>query len=134
MLFLNVWNVHLHRINIVKETDLSMFHLGAFLNFLLIATKWNLIQLNFIFGNLMMVSVSLFELFPVCPLLANVLIMHVMITEMAVFNSFQVMTLTSGLVSKITGLFHLCLSLIIFLYPKLELKMSCSVTQNIALI
>lgn len=34
MLFLNVYNVYLHRTNIVKETILSVFHLGSFLSFL----------------------------------------------------------------------------------------------------
>lgn len=115
---------------IVKETVLSMFHLGSFLDFL---DSWKmesnspyLCIWEFNDG----FSLSAWTFFSLSSL-SKVLLMHVMITEMAVFNSFQIMTIASGLVSEIIGLLHLCLSWLIFLFSKLELKMSCSAVQNI---
>lgn len=61
-----------------------------------------------------MVSASLLELFSVfCLLFSTALLMHIMVAEMAVFGSFQVKTLASGLVSEIIGSLHLRLSFLI---------------------
>lgn len=61
----------------------------------------------------MRIFVSLLELFSVFRLLSDILLMHILVTEMAIFRSFQIRTLAFGLISEIIGSLYLGLSFLI---------------------
>lgn len=61
----------------------------------------------------MRILVSLLELFSVFCLLSDSLLMHTLVTEMAIFRSFQIRTLAFGLISEIIGSLYLGLSFLI---------------------
>lgn len=75
--------------------------------------KRNQTHLPFVFGNLMMVSASVGNFAVFHLRLSNIFLMHIMVTEMAVFGSFWIRTSASGLRNEVTGSLHLCLSFII---------------------
>lgn len=62
--------------------------LGHFWVFLRAEKKRNQTHLPFVFGNLMMVSASAGNFAVFHLQLSNIFLMHIMVTEMAVFGSF----------------------------------------------
>jgi hypothetical protein len=89
-------------------------------------------SLTSVFGSLMMVSAFLFELaLAFCLLLSNILLVYITVVEMAVFRSFLIKSLDSGLNS---GIISVCLSWFIILFSKNGTQMDCSALHNLVVI